>query len=241
MTDKSPAAKPPAVNAKHRRYILWLTGVFGAVTLGSGIAPWHREDWLLENALVVAAIPVLWGIYRHIPFSKLSWTLVFAFLCLHEVGAHYTYSEVPYDQWWHAVTGGSLNALLGWERNNFDRIIHLFYGLLLANPVRETFICLARLRGFWSYFLPLDLTMSTSALYELIEWGAAEIFGGELGAAYTGSQGDPWDAQKDMALAATGAFVSLTIAALINWKYKRDFAREWTDSLRVSRPNDQTG
>jgi len=236
MTSGTRPRPAKAINFKHRRYVLWLGGILGVLTLLLGIAPWHRQDWLLENALVVPAVLVLWAIYRHVPFSRLSWTLVFAFLCLHEVGAHYTYSEVPYDAWWRSVTGGSLNALLGWERNNFDRIIHLFYGLLLAWPVREILFHLAKVRGFWSYFLPLDLTMSTSALYELIEWAAAMTFGAELGTAYTGSQGDPWDAQKDMALAAGGALLALTAAAIVNWKCQRDFAREWTDSLRVDPP-----
>ena len=213
-----------------------LTGVFAAIFAWSGRAPWHRQDWMLENMLVVLAVPVLWAIYRRLPFSRLSWTLVWAFLCLHEVGAHYTYSEVPYEAWWRRLTGGSFNALFGWERNNFDRIIHVMYGLLLAYPVREIFLHLVKVRGFWSYFLPLDLTLSSSALYEVIEWAAAEVFGGDLGVAYVGTQGDPWDAQKDMALAAGGALVAMLITALVNWKCQRDFAREWTDSLRVEEP-----
>jgi putative membrane protein len=77
--------------------------------------------------------------------------------------------------------------------------------------------------------------MATSMLYELIEWGAAEVFGGELGTAYLGTQGDPWDAQKDMALASLGALLSMTLTATINWRLQRDFAREWADSLRVKR------
>lgn len=226
------------VNTRHRAYILCLTSLLAALTVILGITPRHRQDWILENVLVIAAGFVLWAIYRHIPFSRLSWSLVFAFLCLHELGAHYTYSEVPYDAWWHAVTGGSINALLGWERNNFDRIIHFVYGLMLAYPVREIFLHLVKVRGFWSYFLPLDLTMSTSALYEIIEWAAAEVFGGDLGAAYTGTQGDPWDAQKDIALAAAGALIALTFTALVNWKHQRGFAREWTDSLKVQPPAD---
>ena len=80
--------------------------------------------------------------------------------------------------------------------------------------------------------------MSTSALYELIEWAAAEVFGGDLGVTYVGTQGDPWDAQKDMALAAAGALIALIATALVNWKYQRDFAREWTDSLRIHPPQD---
>jgi putative membrane protein len=225
-----------AVNLQHRRHVLCLAGVLAALTALLGIAPWHRQDWLLENGLVVLALPVLWLIYRYMPFSRLSWSLVFAFLCLHEIGAHYTYSEVPYDDWWRALTGHPLNPLLGWERNNFDRVIHFSYGLLLAYPIREIFFHLARARGFWSYFLPLDLTMSSSALYELIEWAAAEVFGGELGAAYTGLQGDQWDAQKDIALASCGALIAMTLTALVNRRCQRDFAREWADSLRIHPP-----
>jgi putative membrane protein len=75
--------------------------------------------------------------------------------------------------------------------------------------------------------------MSSSMLYELIEWGAAVGFGGELGAAFLGSQGDVWDAQKDMALASLGALITMSVTACINVAYQRDFAREWADSLRV--------
>src|SRR6266481_1621475 len=87
--------------------------------------------------------------------------LIFVFLSLHLIGAHYTYSLVPYDDWFRAVTGSSPNQLLGWERNNYDRVVHFSYGLLLAYPVREVFLRVARLRGFWGYFFPLDITMST--------------------------------------------------------------------------------
>jgi putative membrane protein len=233
-----PSASQPRspVNFHHRRYVAGLALVFALLTAVLGIAPWHRQDWILENVLVLAALGVLWAIYRWMPFSRLSWTLVFVFLCVHEVGAHYTYSEVPYDAWFHAVTGRTFNSLVGWERNNFDRIIHLLYGLLLAYPIRELFFHLAKARGFWSYFLPLDLTLSSSAFYEMIEWTAAAVFGGDLGVAYVGTQGDPWDAQKDMVLAAAGALLTMLLTALVNWRCQRDFVREWTESLRIHPP-----
>ena len=120
------------------------------------------------------------------------------------MGAHYTYSLVPYDAWVEALTGRTLSSLTGWERNHFDRLVHFSYGLLLAYPAREVFLRVADVRGFWGYYLPLDVVMATSMLYELIEWGAASVFGGDLGVAYLGTQGDPWDAQKDMALATAG-------------------------------------
>jgi putative membrane protein len=126
--------------------------------------------------------------------------------------------------------------MTGWERNHFDRLVHFLYGLLLAYPGREVFLRVAKVRGFWGYYLPLDVVMATSMLYELIEWGAAEFFGGELGVAYLGSQGDQWDAQKDMALASLGGLIAMLITAAINWRYQRDFAREWADSLRVKGP-----
>ena len=129
--------------------------------------------------------------------------------------------------------GVTFNELVGWERNNFDRVVHFSYGLLLAYPIRELFLRIAGVRGFWGYFLPLDLTMSTSALFELLEWAAAEIFGGDLGVAYLGTQGDVWDAHKDMALASLGALITMSATAFLNSRARRDFAYEWNESLRV--------
>lgn len=197
------------------------------------ISPFDRKDWLLENVLVLLLGLGMLAIYKHFLFSRVSYTLIFLFLCLHSVGAHYTYSEVPYDAWWQSLTGHSFNAMMGWQRNNFDRLVHFSYGLLLAYPIREVFLRVADVRGFWGYFLPLDFMLATSALYELVEWGAAEWFGGDLGVAYLGTQGDVWDAQKDMAVAALGALVAMLVTAAINSYLQRDFAKEWSDSLKV--------
>ena len=217
----------------HQRYLAILGGIFAVVFALSANHPHHWQDWLLENALVILGIGILLAFRRRMHFSRISYTLIFLFLCLHELGAHYTYSEVPYDDWFRTLTGRTLNSLLGWQRNNFDRLVHFAYGLLLAYPIREIFLRIANVRGFWGYFLPLDLTMSTSMLYELIEWAAAEFFGGELGQAYLGTQGDVWDAHKDMALASAGALLAMILTAIINARLQRDFAREWVESLRV--------
>ena len=221
---------------RRQRHLLTLALLFALLFAGLAVGPHSRSDWLLENALVAAAVGVLAFFRRRLMFSRLSYSLIFAFLCLHEVGAHYTYSEVPYDAWWQGLFGVKLNSILGWQRNNFDRVVHFSYGLFLAYPVREVFLRVANVRGFWGYFLPLDLTMSTSMLYELFEWGAAEVFGGDLGAAYLGTQGDVWDAHKDMALASLGAVVAMLVTAIINGRLQRDFAREWGESLRVKHP-----
>lgn len=228
---------PPAYRLPpgHRRWCLVTLALFGAFWLLLAISPNDRADWALENVLVVLFVPALAASLRFFPLSRLSWGLVLLFLCLHSVGAHYTYAEVPYDTWSEALLGFRVSDALGLERNHFDRLVHFSYGLLLAYPMRELFFRVANARGFWAYFLPLDLTLSTSALFELFEWGAAELFGGDLGVAYLGTQGDVWDAQKDMALAGLGAFIAMGVTLLVNRRWQRDFAREWARSLRVKR------
>jgi putative membrane protein len=220
----------------HRAFVGSLAATFACWWVAFAFHPHDRSDWLLENALTLIAVALLAVTYRRFPFSRVSYALMFVFLCLHTVGAHYTYSEVPYDAWWQALFGSTLNEHFGWERNHYDRWIHFAYGLLLVYPVREVYLRIAGVRGFWSYFLPLDLTMSTSMLYELIEWAAALVFGGDLGTAYLGTQGDVWDAHKDMALASLGALLSTFAIALFSLRAERDFAYEWIESLRVKIP-----
>jgi len=211
---------------KRSNYLWSLAIVYAIWRALMAISPHDRSDWLLENVLVFGAVAVLVSTYKSFPLSRVSYTCIFVFLALHALGAHYTYAEVPYQDWLPFLAGG---------RNQFDRLVHFSYGLLLAYPIREMFLRIGNVRGFWGYFLPLDLTMSTSMLYELIEWGAAEAFGGDLGAAYLGTQGDIWDAHKDMALASLGALIAMLITAAVNRRMQRDFANEWAESIRVKR------
>lgn len=229
------------IRLSHRRYLPILGIAFAIEWVLLAIHPADRGAWALENSLVMVAVLVLAWTSRVFPLSRVSYTLIFVFLALHEIGSHYTYSQVPYDAGFRSVFGFSLDEFLGFTRNHFDRAVHFSYGLLLAYPIREVFIRIASVRGFWGYFLPLDLTMSTSALFELVEWGVVEIFGGDLGMAYLGTQGDVWDAQKDMALASLGALISMLAIAAINLSLQRDFAAEWNESLRVKsrRPLDE--
>lgn len=221
------------VGEKTRRWFLVLGALFLLVWAALAIAPLDRKDWALENALVIFIVPVLVLSRKKLPLSRISYTAIFIFLCLHEVGAHYTYAKVPYDAWFSNLTGSTLNGLLGLERNHFDRLAHFSFGFLLAYPIREVFLRVADVRGVWGYYLPLDVTMATSMLFELFEWGAAELFGGDLGVAYLGTQGDVWDAHKDMALAMLGAIIAMLLTAAINFHLQRDFARELAESLRV--------
>jgi putative membrane protein len=198
-----------------RTFARGLAWAFVAVFVLLGIAPRYRADWALENALVVALAVAWWLKPAEVVPSKVSSVCLFLFLCLHEVGAHYTYAEVPYDVWLEALTGTSLSDLVGLERNHFDRLVHFLYGLLLTYPMREVLLRTSRVRGLWGYLLPIAVSIAGSALFELIEWGAAELFGGDLGIAYLGTQGDVWDAQKDMALAALGAVLAMALTVIL--------------------------
>jgi len=220
----------------HRHYVATLLALFAAFFLALAWSPSYRADWALENVLVLIVLPWLVFTYRRLPLSRISYTALFLFLCLHEIGAHYTYSEVPYDAAWEALFGRSFGSLLGWERNHFDRLVHFLYGLLIVYPVREIFLRVADARGFWGYLFPLLVVMSTSLLFELFEWGAALIFGGDLGMAYLGTQGDVWDSHKDSFLATLGALIASVVIASIHFSLDRDFSREWVESLRVKHP-----
>jgi putative membrane protein len=189
-----------------------LAGLFGLIWIALAIAPLYRHDWLLENLLVITGAGFFLWWRKSIQLSKLSMTLVFVFLVLHEIGSHYTYSEVPYNDWTRALFGTSLNDMLGLTRNHFDRLVHFSYGFLLAYPMREIYVRKGWLHGRLTYTFPLVITLGISALFEILEWIAAETVGSELGTAYLGTQGDVWDAQKDMALAGLGAAIIMVAA-----------------------------
>lgn len=197
----------PAAGIRGLAYPATLLGLFVLLWLVLAVAPWYRDDWLLENALVLVAVPVLVATARRQRFSNFAYTMLFVFFCLHEIGAHYTYSMVPYDPAFQALTGRSLDALLGFERNHYDRLVHFSFGLLLVPATAELLADRAGLRGAWAVVLPVLAIEALSAIFELIEWAAATVFGGDLGQAYLGTQGDVWDAQADMALALLGASI----------------------------------
>ncbi|MDL2285810.1 DUF2238 domain-containing protein [Desulfococcaceae bacterium OttesenSCG-928-F15] len=204
-----------------RKTLTLLFVLFCVEFLFLALEPYDRKDWLLENVLAVLFIAVLFFTAKRFPLTHLSYILIFFFLALHEVGAHYTYAEVPYETFFKSAFGFSLNEFMGWQRNHFDRLVHFLYGLLLAYPLRELCLKIIGKKTFWAYFLPVTFIMASSMVFELFEWGAAEFFGGDLGVAYLGTQGDVWDAHKDMALASLGALISMVICFISAKKRKK--------------------
>jgi len=192
---------------RDHRLLQGLVLAYSLVWLWAAIAPLDRKDWFLENLLVVAMVAILIGTYRWFPLSDLSYLLITAFMTLHAVGSHYTYANVPLGFW--------IQNAFGLSRNHFDRIVHFSFGLLMAYPIREVFLRVANARGFWAYYLPLDVTLAFSALYEIMEMVVATMVAPGTGDAWLGTQGDVWDPQKDMGLAALGALLCMVLTALI--------------------------
>jgi putative membrane protein len=162
-------------------------------------------NWCTENILTVLFIGVMaWG-YPRFRFSDMSFTFMFVFLMLHILGAQHTYAEAP--------IGYAIRDMFQLERNPYDRIVHFSFGLLMAYPMRDYFINKMEWPTWVCWVLPVEITLSFSGMYEIIEYGVADIFFPDVGIAYLGTQGDVWDAQKDMILAFTGAIVCMVATA----------------------------
>ena len=180
--------------------------VYAVIWAALAIRPSYREDWLLENLPVFVAVPVAILASRYWRFSRRSYIQMTVFLVLHAIGAHYTYSEVPLGSW--------VSAALGAERNHYDRLVHFAFGVLLFRPVQELSFHRMGRPGRWAgALLGISAIAALSVLYEVVEWLTAIVADPSAGTAFLGTQGDEWDAQKDMALACFGAIVAAVAEA----------------------------
>ena len=192
---------------------------YGVVWLWAAIAPWDRQTWLLENLLVLAAVALLAATQRRFVFSNLSYLLIAVFLSLHVVGSHFTYSAVPLGAW--------VQEALGLERNHYDRVVHLSFGLFLAYPFREVVLRVVHVHRVWSYVIPVLSILAMSSAYEILESWAALTVNPEVGIAFVGAQGDVWDGQKDMTLALGGALFAMLLCAGLRRLSGREPYLEW--------------
>lgn len=207
-----------------RNYPLTLIVLYLPVWIWAAINPLDRADWLLENYLIFAAIPVIAWSWMRFRLSNLSYTLITIFLALHTIGSHTSYANAPIGFW--------IQELFHLSRNHYDRVVHFSFGLLLAYPVREIFLRLANARGVWGLWFPVELTLAASALYEVLEWLVAVNVDPAAGIAFLGSQGDVWDAQKDMALAGLGALIAMGVTAIVRSKKDSAYRTELVSSVR---------
>lgn len=182
---------------------IWYILLFSAVWINSLIGTTDVINWLIENTLTVIALLFLFYTYKKFKFSGLSYFLICIFLCLHVYGSKYTYAENLFGYWLQDVFHSS--------RNHYDRIVHFSYGFLLFYPLQEYFNKWLHYPKKIAWFVSILIIIATSGLYEIIEWLVAAVFFVEEGISYLGTQGDVWDAQKDMFLASLGVLLAFGI------------------------------
>lgn len=183
----------------------WLALGFCAFFVVLAIDPVSRTVWLAEVIPVVMVFLGLVLSYHRFRFSNTAYTLMAFWLFWHTIGGHYTFANVPFE-WF--------NQLIGAERNQFDRIAHFSVGFY-AFATAEWMLRRGHCRYIPANVFALLLVMGIAAGYEIVEWWYAVLEGGDAGIEFLGSQGDIWDAQKDMLADTLGAMFALLLFAFV--------------------------
>jgi len=192
-------------NAVSYRLLLALTVATLAVMIWSGWRPYDLSTWAMEVAPVWIVLPLLWATHRRFPLTPLLYLLIFLHAVVLMVGGHYSYARVPAGFW--------VQEWFDLSRNHFDRLGHLMQGFVPAIAAREILLRHTPLRrGAWLFTIVTAVCLAISALYELIEWGAAVALGSGADE-FLATQGDPWDTQKDMLMAWIGAMLAQWLLA----------------------------
>jgi putative membrane protein len=179
-----------------------VSGLFVALAW-SAINPHDRFTWFLEVLPVFIGAIVLAATYRRFPLTSLAYALLAIHAVILLVGGHYTYAEVPLFNW--------IRDAFGLARNDYDRLGHFVQGFVPAIIAREVLLRRSPLKpGKWLFFIVVCICLAISASYELFEWSVAELTG-TAADSFLGTQGDPWDTQKDMAMALIGAPTALLL------------------------------
>lgn len=203
----STASQPRSSKIAERPLIIFFAIAFTAFWAVSFAGTTDLANWWIENLLVIIFCTAIAFTFRRFAFSDLSYAFMLVFMILHVYGAKYAYADNPF--------GFRLQHQFHTIRNPYDRLVHTSFGLFMAYPMRELLMRAFKTQERWSWVLPVELVLSLSGLFELIEWSIADIFFPAHGASYVGTQGDIWDAQKDMFVATCGAAFAMLAGRMI--------------------------
>lgn len=207
-------SNPPRTGAGRAEFAA-LIALISAALVWSGIAPHDRLTWVLEVVWVVAAVPLLIATRKGFPLTRLLYWLIAIHCLILVYGGAYTYTETPLGLW--------AQETFEWQRNHYDRLGHLAQGFIPAILGRELLLRLTPLReGGWLFYLVTSACLAFSAFFELLEWWAALVWGGDADA-FLATQGDVWDTQWDMFLALCGA---ITAQLLLGRWHRRQLGAE---------------
>jgi putative membrane protein len=184
-----------------------LVVIFFLIWVVLAINPVDSGIWALENILVVTVFPVVLWLDRRYCFNNLTFLSLTVFVILHLFGAHMTYNEMSYF--------AKVSEWFGWERNHYDHLIHFLFGLMVFVPFFEIFYHQGISRKL-SYLIAFLFITGVGAWYEILEWitiaGLCKQPEDVCLEAIT--QGDSWDAQKDMAYAIIASVFALFLHIL---------------------------
>jgi len=192
---------------KSGKFLSYLLVAYGILFLILAINPVDRMTWFVENLTVWIILAFILGLYwSGIRFSRIAYALMFVLIYLHTIGGHWTFALVPFD--W-------VTDFFGFSRNHFDRIAHFsvgFYAFAIAEWLWNKKLVANK---FILFTYSIFVIATTAMSYELIEWIYAALANPEAGIAYLGSQGDIWDAQKDMLADTLGAITATILFFII--------------------------
>jgi len=174
--------------------------------------PAFRQTWFMENIPILIFIPIVIILGRVVGLSTVSYGLIALFLVFHIIGAHYTYEKVP--------LGFTIGEWLGYDRNMYDRLVHLMFGVLVTYPSFEFFKKASKISLYWGYFFTFCFIMMFASGYEIIEWITSVSSNPQASMAYLGAQGDIWDTQKDMIIASIGSSAVILVLLLTQLRRK---------------------
>ena len=212
------AGSTPACVSLYKWYTFYMKKYFPHFLLGLylveflvlAIKPYDKDVWLVENLTIILIVGILITLYAmKIRFSNLSYALMSILIFLHTLGGHYTFERVPFE-WF--------GNLFGFERNMYDRVAHATVGLY-AYPIIEMLLAYKVVSKKWFAYLSAFLIIpAIAAFYELFEWFYAVQGDPEAGAAVLGSQGDIWDAQKDILMDTLGGLFATALHFFLHRK-----------------------
>lgn len=190
--------------------------MFAAIALGVPLSAWgalYPANTWLQVGPVALLLPWAWRALRRWSVSNLSTGCMAAFVLLHLFAARWSYSFVPYDAW----LSGGINETFGFQRNMFDRVVHFAFGLLALPPMVEAGVRYWGLSRRMALVFGVLFVLAVGGLYEIFEWSLTLALAPEAAGAYNGEQGDMFDAQKDMALAALRAILVVPLVRGAGW------------------------
>jgi len=195
---------------KHNVVAIFLFAAYVVLFVALAIHPYERDVWIVEN-MTIAPVAVLLAImyWKGSRFSTTAYVLMAFLIYLHTIGGHYTFERVPFD---------FVNHLFGWQRNNYDRVAHTTVGFY-AFGIAEFVETRGYVKNKWMAVLfAVFAIMALAAAYEIFEWRYAVSSDPKAGIAVLGSQGDIWDAQKDMLCDTVGALFAGLLYLMLRGK-----------------------